>query len=172
MPAKSIKWGIKIWCRAESSAGYMSSFQVHTGKEEGQEQGLAHWVVKDLVAPYHHSNIRVTMDNFYTSVPLLRDLARNGVLAIGTVRSNRKYLPNDLLPKSVRLEKHQYRVAQADNLTFCVWMDTKAVLVMSNYHCPTLTGVVRRRAGQADQQQLVMPMALAGYQENMKGVDL
>ena len=128
--------------------------------------------MKDLVAPCHRSNIRVTMDNFYTSVPLLRDLARNGVLATGTVRSNRKYLPKDLLPKSVRLKKHQFRVAQVDNLTFCVWMDAKAVLVMSNYHCPTLTGVVRRRAGQADEQQVVVPLALAGYQENMKGVDL
>ncbi|GFR59514.1 PiggyBac transposable element-derived protein 4-like [Elysia marginata] len=126
----------------------------------------------DLVAPYYNTNMRVTMDNFYTSVPLLQNLGQKGVLDTGTVRSNRKFLPKDLLPKTASLTKHKYLVAQAGNLTYCILMDTKAVLVISKYHCPTQTGEERRRAGQPDQQQAVVPIALAGYQEKMKGVDL
>ncbi|GFR71288.1 PiggyBac transposable element-derived protein 4 [Elysia marginata] len=139
-------------------------------QEEDREQGLAHWVVLDLVAPYYKTNMRVTMDNFYTSVPLLRDLGQKEVLATGTIHSN--FLPKDLLPKTASLTKHKCRVAQAGNLTYWIWMDTKAVLVMSNYHCPTQTGEVRRKAGQRDQQQVVVPIALANYQEKIKGVDL
>ncbi|GFO38733.1 PiggyBac transposable element-derived protein 4-like [Plakobranchus ocellatus] len=172
MPAKPIKWGIKVWCLAESSTGYMNSFQIYSGKEAGQEQGLAHHVVKDLLVPYHHSNIRVAMDNFYTSVPLLCDLHHSGICAAGTVRSNRKFLPKDLLPKTVRLEKHQFHVAQAEQLMYTIWMDTKAVCVLSNYHCPTQTGTVNRRAGRQVQQQVNVPAALADYQVNMKGIDL
>ena len=73
------------------------SFQVYTGREAGQEQGLAHRVVKDLVALFHHTCMKVCMDNFYTGVPLLRDLSALGLGACGTVRSNRKFLPADLL---------------------------------------------------------------------------
>ncbi|GFO49478.1 PiggyBac transposable element-derived protein 4-like [Plakobranchus ocellatus] len=112
------------------------------------------------------------MDNFYTSVPLLRDLHHSGICAAGTVRSNRKCLPNDLLPKAVWLEKHQFHVAQAEQLMYTIWMDTKAVCVLSHYHCPTQTGTVNRRAGQQVQQQVNVPAALADYQVNMKEVDL
>ncbi|GFO39553.1 PiggyBac transposable element-derived protein 4 [Plakobranchus ocellatus] len=131
MPAKPIKWSIKVWCLAESSTACMNSFQIYSGKEADQEQGLAHRVVKDLLVPYHHTNIRVTMDNFYTSVPLLRDLPLSGICAAGTV------LPKDFLPKAVRLEKHQFHVAQAVQLM--THMDTKAVCVLSNHHSPTQT---------------------------------
>ena len=148
------------------------SFQVYTGREQGQELGLAHRVVKDLVAPYHHTNIRVYMDNFYTSEPLLRDLASLGIAACGTVRLNRKHLPSELLPKKLKLEKHEFRTAQADNLTFGVWQDTKAVHVLSNFHDPADLGTVNRRAGHHVQRPVDVPMVLADYQKYMMGVDL
>ncbi|KAK3754185.1 hypothetical protein RRG08_028152 [Elysia crispata] len=90
-----------------------------TRREAGQEQGLAHRVVKDLVEPFHHTGMRVYMGNFCTGVPLLRDLE-----VCGMVRSNRKFLPADLLPKKVQLQKHEYKTAQAGHLTFSVWLDT------------------------------------------------
>ncbi|KAK3797649.1 hypothetical protein RRG08_054673 [Elysia crispata] len=91
----------------------------YTRRETGQEQGLAHRVVKDLVEPFHHTGMRVYMGNFCTGVPLLRDLE-----VCGMVRSNRKFLPADLLPKKVQLQKHEYKTAQAGHLTFSVWLDT------------------------------------------------
>ena len=100
-----------------------------TPGEKLRELGLAHRVVKDLVAPYHLTGMRVYMDNFYTGVPLLRELATLRIGGCGTVRANRKFLPTELLPKRVRLDKRQHQSAQAGNLTFCVWQDTKAVCV-------------------------------------------
>ncbi|KAK3757312.1 hypothetical protein RRG08_066208 [Elysia crispata] len=67
LPAKPIKWGIKIWALSESTTGYMSK------------------VVKDLVAPYHHTGMPVYMDNFYTGVPLLREMAILVIGGCGTV---------------------------------------------------------------------------------------
>ena len=112
---------------------------MYTGREQGQ--------VLDLVAPYHHTNIRVYMDNFYTGVPVLRDLVSLGIAACGTARPNRKHLPFWLLPKKIKLEKHEFQTAQADNLTFGVWQDTKAVHVLSNCPDPVDLGTVNRRAG-------------------------
>ncbi|KAK3748585.1 hypothetical protein RRG08_011667 [Elysia crispata] len=166
LPSKPIKWGIKIWALSESTTGYMSNFQVYTGREAGQE------LVKDLVAPYHHTGMRVYMDNFYTGVPLLCELATLGIGGCGTVRANRKFLPTELLPKRVRLDKHQHQSAQAENMTFCVWQDTKAVCVLSNFHDPLRTGTINRQSGRQQQHQVEVPEALSKYQSFMMGVDL
>ena len=172
LPAKPIKWGVKVWSLSESSTGYLHKFQVYCGKEEGQEKGLTHRVVTDLVGHLQNTNICVYMDNFYTSAPLLQELLMRGINACGTVRSNRKGLPVNLLPKNNRLQKHQYSLAQKDDLSFCAWMDTKPVLVMSNFHDPTSTGYVKRRSGHDIQQRVEVPKMLSDYQDHMKGVDL
>ncbi len=74
--------------------------------------------------------------------------------------------------KNQRLQKHQYKVAQKNDLTFVIWMDTKAVLALSNYHDPQSVGIVSRRSGAPLQQQVQVPQVIESYQQNMKGVDL
>ena len=101
MPAKPIKWGIKVWVLCESDTGYAYNMQVYTGKVEGrQEKGMAYRVCMDLLVPVRGTNLSVYMDNLYTSVTLLNDLRVRGILACGTVRANRKGLPAALLPKT------------------------------------------------------------------------
>lgn len=131
-PAKPVKWGVKMWSLADSSTGYLHKFQIYTGKEDGQEKGLTHRVVTDLTAHLQNTNMTVYMDNFYTSTTLLQELLMRRIYACGTVRRNRKGLPAALL--TLKQDKHQYKVAQKDDLTFTAWMDTKSVLVLSNVH--------------------------------------
>ncbi|KAK0141086.1 PiggyBac transposable element-derived protein 4 [Merluccius polli] len=120
LPLKPTKWGIKVWVMAENSTGYVSNFQVYTGREGGSsEKGLAH---------------RVVMDHNL-------DLKAHGLYTCGTVRSNRKGIP----PKPPAMDKRRYQVSQKDDLTFCAWQDTKVVLVLLNYHEPMAEGSVRRR---------------------------
>ena len=65
MPAKPIKWGIKVWTLCESDTGYAYHLQVYTGRENGQqEKGLTHRVCMDLLQPLFDSWIRCYMDNF------------------------------------------------------------------------------------------------------------
>jgi hypothetical protein len=185
LPAKPIKWGIKVWTMAESETGYMYSFQVYTGKENQQEKGLSHRVVMDLCSPMFGTNLSVYMDNFYTGTDLFKDLHIRGILACGTVRANRKGLPKDLLPKQVKLKKHEFKVAQNDELSFCVWQDTKPVLVLSNFHDPQHTGQVTRRmaelvlsnfhdpqhTGQVTRRMVENTIVTVPLQKFMKGVD-
>ena len=171
LPAKPIKWGLKLWVLAESDTGYLSKFQVYTGKEgQNQEKGLSYRVVMDLCKNYFGSNLNVYMDNFYTSTDLFNDLFLRGIMACDTVRSNRKGLPKNLLPAKVNLRKHDYKIAQKDNLTFCVWQDTKPVCVLSNFHDPSHRGHVTRRA--AETAVVEVPKMLSDYHKHMKGVDL
>ena len=83
------------------------------------------------------------------------DLKIRGVQACGTVHANRKGLHKSKDPtKQAGMNRHQYKVAQQDDLTFCIWQDTKAVMVLSNFHDPTAFGSVRRKA---DGQRASLP---------------
>ena len=49
-----------------------------------------------LVRPYFGRGYHVYSDNFFTSVPLVQELARHHTLACGTVRMNQNELPADV----------------------------------------------------------------------------
>ena len=171
MPAKLTKWGLKILTLAESSSGYIHQFQVYTGREGQQEKRLTQRVVTDLLGHFQNRNIRVFMGNFYSSPILFNELYMRGFNACGTVRTNRKGMPASLLPRNNRLAKHDFRVAQKDELTCCIWQDTKPIMFLSNFHDPSSRGRVNRRSGQRVQQPVVVPKMLADYQQCIKGVD-
>ncbi|XP_038123493.1 piggyBac transposable element-derived protein 4-like isoform X2 [Cyprinodon tularosa] len=173
LPMKPTKWGVKVWVMAESSTGYVTNLQVYAGREGSIEKGLAHRVVMELARPYYGSYLSIYMDNFYTGVTLLEEMKTHGLNACGTVRANRTGLPkNERLRKNTSMEKHEFRVAQKDDLTFCIWQDTKTVMVLSNHHDPTQTGTVNRKKDGANHVPLEVPASLADYQKHMKGVDL
>ena len=156
MPAIPIKWGVKIWILAESTTGYMSRFQVYTGRDgNDQEHELSHRVVMDLSTHLRGTNVKIFfMDNFYTSPTLLRDLLVRGIFACGTIRANRKGLPVPMLQKNVHLERHEFKVAQFDDLTCAIWRDTKPVLTLSNFHDLTDVGQVKRRTTEGYRQNV------------------
>ncbi|KAK0139206.1 PiggyBac transposable element-derived protein 4 [Merluccius polli] len=82
LPLKPTKWSIKVWVMAESSTSNVSNFQVYTGREGGSsEKGLGHRVVMDLAGPYFGSHLSISMDNFYSGVPLFEDLKAHGLYA-------------------------------------------------------------------------------------------
>ena len=50
MPMKPIKTGIKMWCRADSTNGYLCEFDIHTGKSpQGVQHGLGYSVVTQRI---------------------------------------------------------------------------------------------------------------------------
>lgn len=139
----------------------MYNAQVYTGKEaDKQEEDLAHRVVMDLVQPILFTGASIYMDNFYTSVHLLRDLHSRGLNASGTIHSNRKGLPTSLLPKTVKLQRGQFCCAQKDHLSFCTWVDTRAMLILSNFHDVNDRDTVSRKREHGTKENVVMPKML------------
>ena len=172
LPAKPTKWGVKVWTLAESDTGYLHCFQVYTGREEGrQEKGLPtelSWICAVTCSAVILQCIWITItpaQNF-CGIYISEELWPAEPLGL-TIKG----LPKDLLPARVHLNRHESKVAQNDQLTFCVWQDTKPVCVLSNFHDPQHVGYVTRRTD-ADRNQVQVPRLLADYQLNMKGVDL
>ncbi len=97
MPQKPVKRGIKCWVRADAVTGYVSAFEVYTGRKGGTvEKGLGENVVKSLCESIYHTKQHIYFDNFFSSVDLALDLLQNGLYSCGTLRSNRKGFPNKL----------------------------------------------------------------------------
>ena len=90
---KPTKWGIKLWVLADSSNGYTYDFDVYVGQDAAREKsahGLGYDVVMNLIKSLLHQGYHLFIDNFYTSMQLLRDLFDLGVAATGTVSENRR----------------------------------------------------------------------------------
>ena len=67
LPSKPIKWGFKIWTIAESSTGYISDFDIYTGKRDRpSSHGLGHDDVMRLSRRYHYQFRHLYFNNFFS----------------------------------------------------------------------------------------------------------
>ena len=95
---KPIKWGIKLWVLADSLNGYTVDFNIYIGKDASREIsrfGLGHDVVVRLMSPYYNQGYHLFIDNFYSSVYLMKHLFQYGVIATGTILQKRKDMLED-----------------------------------------------------------------------------
>ena len=108
---KPVKRGIKVWCLADSSNGFIQNFDVYTGKGSGNESEgttLGARVVlllsQHLHGKYHH----IYCDNYFTSAALFQTLQERGTYACGMVRQTSKEFPQQLrVPKSKKVQKQK-----------------------------------------------------------------
>ena len=127
-------------------------------------------LTRDLVGQFYH----VFMDNFFSSITLYRQLA-DDIYATGTLRSNRKLFPTDLIPAVKRglPSRGDIEFRQDGNLAVIVWQDTEAVIVLSTTHDPSATTTVRRKKGHGNGNviSVTCPNAIVDYNQHMGGVD-
>lgn len=171
MPNKPIKRGYKVWVRA-SSSGYIDHFQIYTGKVDNiSEKNLGPRVVMDLTRSLVNKHHHVFMDNYFTSLPLLRQLRSENIYACGTIRKNRKGLPTDLIPdKRLNRGSFDWRVTD-DGISFLKWIDKRVVMMVSNYHTPDLVGTVQRKTKDGENEDICCPLMIKDYNSNMGFVD-
>ena len=93
---KPVYFGVRLWELCESATGHCYKFNVYIGKSKNDTNPVLYksaTIVLDLVKELEDNNCNVYFDNHYTSVPLLLALAEKGIGACGTIRANRKVLP-------------------------------------------------------------------------------
>ena len=148
---------------------------MYTGKEENvpaADLGLAHRVVLELLDDdrLKSKGYRVFTDNFYSSPALFRDLLEEGFEACGTLRSNRKGIPDDV--KTAQLRKGETQFSKDDYFLFMKWRDKRDVLMMSTFHDDTFIEKHRRTRLSTDGVEVIKkPAVVEEYNQNMGGVD-
>ncbi|KAG0714772.1 PiggyBac transposable element-derived protein 3 [Chionoecetes opilio] len=89
IPNKPAKYGLKLVLANDVTTNYLLTGIPYLGKQGTHArvgENLGHTFTRDLTRPYHHTNRNVTVDNWFTSVPLIQDLLHNcGMTLVGTV---------------------------------------------------------------------------------------
>ena len=180
MPKKPTKRGFKIWVRSDSTNGFISDFEVYTGKGEGgsTETGLGSKVVKKLSRALVGGNYHLYFDNFFSSIPLMEELLQDSLYCCGTFRKDRKFIPKEItaiyLSKyntfihnnnslTEDLQRGEFLFRQCGNLVVCVWKDNRLVYIMSTNWTPTDTTTVRRRDKDGNTHNVPAPNSIKMY---------
>lgn len=179
LPAKPTKFGVKVWARAHPKTGYIHEFQIYVGKPEGQrgrvsEEGLGGRVIKDLTSSIKNKNHHIYMDNYFSSPKLFEDLLKDGIYCCGTVRSNRKGLPEKLKnTKQLNLRNQgDMKTMQKDTMICVAWKDRKIVHILFNNMDPRELGNVTRREKDGRRKEVRCPKVADTYSKNKGGVDI
>lgn len=99
IPNKPNKYGLKLVMLADSSTKYMCNAMPYMGKNTNTgSEPLATYFVKELSKPYHGTNRNLTMDNWFTSVPMAEELLKPPykLTVVGTLRSNKREIPKEM----------------------------------------------------------------------------
>lgn len=165
IPKKHKRWGIKVYKLCDESA-YTYDMKVYLGKDRDEcleGQSAAETVVLKLIESVRGKGHNLFIDNFFTSPKLfvkLRDEYRTNTC--GTVRKNRKDMPENLAPK----KKGDINAMWAKGLISVCWKDKRDVFVLSSMHAPT--GNTLENVS----DELKKPGIINSYNKNMGFVDL
>ena len=145
LKGKPNPWGIKAFVLADSNTGYLNRLRIYYGKETQLiDSPLPHAakVVMTLVEPLNNKGYDPYVDRFYNSPLLATELSKVGITVTGTVMSNRKGLPKDVICKR-KEPRCSVRAARSDDMTVLSWTDKRKVLMLSTKHT---VGVVQVRS--------------------------
>ena len=107
MRDKPTKWAIKLYQLSESKSGYVWQLEVMT-KAPGISNSQKHVCLR-LIDPLLKKGHTLYVDNYYCSPQLAEFLIPEDTSLVGTVRPNRKYLPQDLMQQQMTRGAMDYR---------------------------------------------------------------
>ena len=135
-------------------------------------KGLTYAVVMKLVEGLEHKGHHLYYDNYYSSPALFNDLRQLGIGACGTVRLNRRGLPEKITSKSA-MTKRDVRRKTEKGLLSMKWMDKRAVSMISTIHDSLMVSSQRRsRFADGGHESVQKPQCVVEYNSHMGGVDL
>ena len=98
--SKPDKYGIKIYALVDCRIFYPQNLEIYAGKQREGPYQLSNSPadVVERISPISGSGKNVTVDNWFTSVPLVMKLLKDHNLTLlGTIRKNKKEIPPQLV---------------------------------------------------------------------------
>ena len=180
---KPTKWGFKYWVLADIT-GFTCNFNLYCGRQRGRaisDNGLAFDVVMELLESFQYQGYSVFFDNLYTSPALVHALKDQGISATGTLRTNRRGLPESVKQLKTALSRSDvprgtgYYIRDNDDVYVC-WRDNSVVCVMTNCYPGHSERTVRRSGrnqdGEFEPVDVPLPLPIEKYNQYMGGVDM
>ncbi|CAG5010492.1 unnamed protein product [Parnassius apollo] len=162
--SKKVRYGIKFF-ELTTSDGYVLNIMMYSGKDTTARTGKkSEKIVLRLMRPYLLKGHQLYMDNYYNSVTLSQKLVDLKTHTTGTLRSNRKDNPKDIIKK--KLKKNQHVWVRKNKVYVSKWVDKRPVLMVTTSVHPRLIEIQNRF-----QQRKIKPAEVAEYNQHMSGVD-
>lgn len=169
MPNKPSKYGLKIQCLTDARNNYLHNAYIYSGKgsdgntlnNEEKRLAIPTQSVIRLARPFEHTNRNVTADNWFSSVELVTELKKRGLTYLGTLKKNKREIPNAFLPNKNRASNTSlYGFTNEITLLSYVPRKSKAVLLISSMHHSV-----------KDDKETSKPEIIADYNMTKGGVD-
>ena len=140
IPKKHTWFGMKLY-KLWDSEEYTYHMTVYLDKDRKCETPwqLHMQLLKGLAAGTEHMRHKLYMDSFLLSSALFDDLRTKAINYCGSVRPNRKGMPENLEHK-MQLKRGNLKNKVKGNLTARVWKEKRNVNVLTNMHSPLLDG--------------------------------
>ena len=125
MPNKPDKFVMKFWMAVDVETKYFYNSFPYLGKDESRDTfvSLPTYIVTKLMQPIFKCGYNFTCDNFFTSLDVALRLAEQKCSIVGTVRQNRRDLPQ----AAKRKQQHHE--------TFLFTYTQTAVVTLTSYQC-------------------------------------
>lgn len=124
----------------------------------------------DLTRSLVGKNHKLFFDNYFNSVELQRKLLANKIYSCGTIRKGRKHFPELKTDKSMKRGEADWRVSK-DGIVALKWMDRRSVLLVGNYHDPSIMETTSRKKKNGSAEDIPCPRMIRDYNTHMGYVD-
>lgn len=169
IPSKRHRFGLKLFVMCDCETGYIMDMILYTSTTtditEDRTLGVAGAVVQTFIEPYLGKGHTLYVDNWYTSPGLFKFLHDNQTGCCGTVRKNRKNMPQ-FPPK---MEKGDIIHKQANKIMAMRWQDKRDVTLLSTIHEPVMQ--VSQNLDPVTRAPINKPQCVIDYTFNMRLVD-
>jgi len=140
--------------------------KIYAGQEAIPGVAVSTKIVMELAADYLDEGKTMFTDNWYTSVSLANELLSRSTNLVGTLRSNRKFNPKDVI--NAKSKKGEIKSRQNDNnMVVMKWKDKRDVLMLSTKHKNNLIETTNKRG-----QKLLKPQMVIDYNKAKGYVDI
>lgn len=158
---KRHKYGCKLYCLT-SSKGLIQKLLLYQGSSDNEVGGVNHRskVVHHLMSLRKNVGHSVYMDNYYNGVPLAEELLKEGIYCTGTLQSNRKGNPPEVVQKKLKRGESISRYTKS-GVCITKWKDKRDVLALSSEFPGDMVEVGSKKK----------PQLIFEYNKFMSGVD-
>lgn len=161
---KRHKYGMKLYMLTEPD-GLILKFRLYEGSSDVYS-GTGHTtkIVLHLLEEKLRQGHAVYLDNFYNSVELANKLLEKETYCTGTLRSDRKHNPQEVM--KAKLNRGQNKSMFSTGVHIGKWRDKRDVTYITT-EFENEMGIFRNKRG----KEIEKPAAIIAYNTNMSGVD-
>lgn len=163
---KKSRYGLKFF-ELTTSDGYLLNMELYSGPVQENDESdntKTEAVVMRLMKPYLMKGHELFMDNYYNSYELSEKLLSFKTHTNGTLRSNRKSNPRNLVKR--KLKRGQHFWVRRKQVYVSKWKDKRDVLVITTRNHPQMVSV-KNRFG----KEQIKPIEVSTYNDHMSGID-